>query len=441
MSRRDPKAMSKNELENYIKSNSNNNGSKVNKLNSHPPIEITKLSYVETAEEIADHYNLNYNYLNPNIDDLKDTSRQQTEQTIPGMNEGDNNHQLLILKLNRENNELKQDIQKLFHLSDSNKRELEMKLKQFSDENFQLKHQNTELKNQMILNENMINNSNTDKAEGIKEKQLLKANYENEIIELNKQLSEYKARLNKMTYEYQNLNDNYNYWRNCHCQSKKDCNDFFAMQKYFEDDTKNYIKEYENDIDEIHKKLCYIENCNSEINSHLREMPVRDVAFTKENIKPQLISPKGITKQNTTLSLNNNTKKSKLTSSASICNSDSRMKRNRSFKSSIPSNKSLNPKSNGGALSSATHEKMYYLQDEMFVLERKIAELSRNYQNFLSKLKDVPFTSFKENEEIKKSIKYISQTLKEKTDRLIALKEKQQSYLLNSIRGNKKQLK
>lgn len=432
MARRDPKSMSSTELENYIKRNGNS--SKIFGLNHQIPIQMTKMSYVETAEEIADHYNLNYNYLNSNIDNLKDTSRQPTEITIGGT-EGDYNNPLIV-KLKQENNELKQDIQKLFHLSDSSKKELELKLKQITDENFQLKQQNTELKNQIILNQNMINSSNTEKTEVMKEKKLLKSNYENEIIELNKQLSEYKARLNKMTYDYQNLYENFHYWRNNHAkQSGKESNDLFAMQKYFEEDTRNYIKQYEDDIDEIHKKLCYIENCNTEINLHLSKMPVKDLNYVKTNgTKPKSISPKGMmSKQNTTLIPNNQSMKSRLSS-------ETRLKRNQSYKSNTPSHKSFNggiSEGKAGTLSIATQEKMYYLQDEMFVLERKLAELSRNYQNFLSKLKDVPFTSFKESEEIKKSIKYISKMLKEKTDRLIVFKEKQQLYLLHSIKGSK----
>lgn len=100
-------------------------------------------------------------------------------------------------------------MKKLFYLTDQNKNELEMKIKELIEENFNLKQEIHELKNKLILQTNILTNTEVCKHEIINEKQIMKEKYDNEIKELNCQLNNYKAKLNYLNLEYQNLLENF----------------------------------------------------------------------------------------------------------------------------------------------------------------------------------------------------------------------------------------
>ena len=187
--RKDIKKMSIKELEDYIQKNSLNvqHNSNIN-LNNEKNDNNNK-----NNENILTNF-LNYNYLDnkniqlPNKDDNKDEE---------------------IYKLLKENRELKIDMKKLFYLTDQNKNELEMKIKELIEENFNLKQEIHELKNKLILQTNILTNTEVCKHEIINEKQIMKEKYDNEIKELNCQLNNYKAKLNYLNLEYQNLLENF----------------------------------------------------------------------------------------------------------------------------------------------------------------------------------------------------------------------------------------
>ena len=156
--------MSIKELEDYIQKNSLNvqHNSNIN-LNNEKNDNNNK-----NNENILTNF-LNYNYLDnkniqlPNKDDNKDEE---------------------IYKLLKENRELKIDMKKLFYLTDQNKNELEMKIKELIEENFNLKQEIHELKNKLILQTNILTNTEVCKHEIINEKQIMKEKYDNEIKEL-----------------------------------------------------------------------------------------------------------------------------------------------------------------------------------------------------------------------------------------------------------------
>ena len=157
--RKDVKEMTLKELEDYIKQNSLNNL----KMN---------FSIEKNKNEENDNFSnsLNYNYLdNKNLPD-KNLFESKDEE---------------IQKLLKENNELKFDMKQLFFFTDQNKNELEIKIKELSNENFKLKLEINDLKNKLILQGNILTNTEVDKHEIINEKKIMKDKYDNEIRELN----------------------------------------------------------------------------------------------------------------------------------------------------------------------------------------------------------------------------------------------------------------
>ena len=70
-----------------------------------------------------------------------------------------------IQRLLNENQELKNDLNQLFFFTDQNKTQLEFKIKELLDENFNLKQQINELKSKILLQQNILSNSEIDKNE------------------------------------------------------------------------------------------------------------------------------------------------------------------------------------------------------------------------------------------------------------------------------------
>ena len=121
--RKDVKQMSIQELEDYIRKNS-----------------------------IINQQNFNNNYNLENIR-INDNNSHNFNYHLP---DRDNNEE--IEKLIKENQELKNDLNQLFYLTDQNKNELEIKIKDLSEENCSLKQQINELKSKILFQQNILSN-------------------------------------------------------------------------------------------------------------------------------------------------------------------------------------------------------------------------------------------------------------------------------------------
>ena len=189
--RKDVQKMSIKELEDYIQRNSLNvyNHSNINLNNrtndNNNKNDENKLSNL-----------LNYNYLDSKNNQLPDKDLFDCKEEE-------------IYKLLKENRELKFDMKQSLYFSEKNINELKMKIKELSEENFNLKQEIYELKNKLILQTNILSNTEVDKHEIINEKQIMKEKYDNDIKELNCQLNNYKTKLNYLNLEYQNLLENF----------------------------------------------------------------------------------------------------------------------------------------------------------------------------------------------------------------------------------------
>ena len=144
--RKDVKQMSIQELEDYIRKNS-----------------------------IINQQNFNNNYNLENIR-INDSNSHNFNYQLP---DRDNNKEIELLI--KENQELKNDLNQLFYLTDQNKNELEIKIKDLSEENCSLKQQINELKSKILFQQNILSNSELDKNEILNEKKIMQEKYEKEI--------------------------------------------------------------------------------------------------------------------------------------------------------------------------------------------------------------------------------------------------------------------
>ena len=214
--RKDVKQMSIQELEDYIRKNS-----------------------------IINQQNFNNNYNLENIR-INDNNSHNFNYQLP---DRDNNEE--IEKLIKENQELKNDLNQLFYLTDQNKNELEIKIKDLSEENCSLKQQINELKSKILFQQNILSNSELDKNEILNEKKIMQEKYEKEIFELNNQLNHYKSKISSLNIEYHSLLENFH-------QLKQD----YAIQNIIKNN--NYEENKQSTIEEVRnlKEYLLINNNN-----------------------------------------------------------------------------------------------------------------------------------------------------------------------------------
>ena len=416
--RKNVKQMSIKELDDYIKKNSKTN------------INIDKnKSYNQNDEKNIFSNILNYNYLDSQNNQIpeKDINYKKEEEI-----------QLLL----KENRELKFDMKQLFFLTDQNKNKLEIKIKELSDENFKLKQEINELKNKLIIQGNIITNTEVDKHEIINEKKIMKDRYDNEIKELNCQLNNYKSKLNYLNFEYNNLLENfhklkqdsifYEYRRKNPYENKIS----EEKQQYLIDNTKNIIdnnntnninNEYINktNSDEGPNKITKNESyniskyskSNKSLNNSSKKLKRSKTSFQKNNIKKSNLNLKNKNYnnklKNKKKSVNKNSPKEK--NNLLISDSNLSSKRYLISYNNLDSNKTLK-----------------IIDEEIINIEKKINELNISYQQFLQNLKQIPDNNFKESENLKNTLKYLQETIEDKNKKLKELKFKQQKFLIQS---------
>lgn len=157
---------------------------------------------------------MNYSTMLPNI----------INNNLGYENENMDNYIDILVK---ENSELKNDINKLFQITDQNKEDLQLKINELIKENNKLKKENAVLKNQLINQNKDYNILQVEKEQMKNDFKVHRSNYLDEIRELNCVLNNYKLKLsylnkdfNKLLTDYHNLkqrnllystNDNYFY--------------------------------------------------------------------------------------------------------------------------------------------------------------------------------------------------------------------------------------
>ena len=423
--RKNVKQMSIKELDDYIQKNS------LKQKNSNTNFNIDKnKTFIQNDEKNIFSNILNYNYLD------------NENNKLPDKDINDNN-ELEIQQLLKENRELKFDMKQLFVFTDQNINELKIKINELSDENFILKQEINELKNKLILQANIITNTEIDKHEIINEKKIMKDRYDNEIKELNCQLNNYKSKLNYLNLEYQNLLENFHKLKqesifNEYKRKNPYENKIFEENKQFSiDNTRNKIdnnnlnninNEYINKTEEQNKinkndlnNISQYSKSNKSINNSNKKLKRSKTSFQKKIIKKNNSNLKNKNYNNLLRSKKKTVKKNSPNKKNNLLISDSNFSSKRYLTSynNSDSNKTLK-----------------VIDEEIFNLEKKLNELNISYQNFLQNLKQIPDNNFKESENLKNTLKYLQETIEDKNKKLKELKFKQQKFLIQSKVNN-----
>ena len=147
---------------------------------------------------------LNYNYL--------ETERINLEEDDI-YNNIDNNKSLedIINKLKEENKELKNDMKKLYFLTQENKNNLLEHIQILKEENFKLKNEKKNLEYKLLISESKNSELIVDKEKEENENKIIQQRYLNEIKELNCQLNNYKIKLNNLKFNYEQLLNDFQY--------------------------------------------------------------------------------------------------------------------------------------------------------------------------------------------------------------------------------------
>jgi hypothetical protein len=426
--RKDVQKMSIKELEDYIQRNSLNvqNNSNTNQNNR------------KNENNNKNDENILFNFLNYNYLDNKNNQ-------LPDKDLFDNKEEA-IYKLLKENSELKFDIKKVLFFTERNENDLVMKIKELSEENINLKQEIHELKNKLILQTNILTNTEVDKHQIINEKQIMKEKYDNEIKELNCQLNNYKAKLNYLNLEYQNLLENFHKFK-----QESIIHENRRRNPYL---TNSYEEKKQSSIDEsvnINKILNKNNiNINNNINKPEKELFEKKISNEKDKIikiegKHNLSQSKSnnskLLKRSKTFNQKNNVKRPNSNIKKKNFNTNKGIKKS-SKKNIANSNKNnylltsdLNNNSNRFVTSynnSNSKNINQFIEEEIFSLERKLAELNISYQSFLQKLKQIPNSNYKESNELKETLKYLQETIDDKNKKLNELKIKQQQFLIQS---------
>ncbi len=390
--RKDVREMSIKELEDYIQKNSEQNSRN-----------ILSKDIFETNRKSENYSNcLSYNCI--------DSKRNSSDRDIKEYKFEE------IYHLIKENIELKSDLKQLFFLTDQNKNELENTIKELSEENFNLKNQINELKERLMFQQNIISTSKENQSKFENEKNIMKENYENEI-------SLYKNKLNDLSFEYQTLLNNYNQLsqQSLYYQNIKTVKNVFEdqnKQSTIEEvrNLKEYLLTNNNNIQEIKDKLNEMEQkSNFDLNKSNR-------SFKRSNI---LNSYKNLRTSNSISKVKiNNPNKNK--SNKRINNNSNKPKKLIITNSNNSPNKYMNNFNN-----SEINNILQFIEEEIFSLERKIAELNISYQSFLNKFKNE-----NESQELKQTLKFLKDSINSKNQKLKELKLKQQQYLFETTMNN-----
>ena len=147
---------------------------------------------------------LNYNYL--------ETERINLDEDDI-YNNIDNNKSLeeIINKLKEENKELKNDMKKLYFLTQENKNSLLEHIQILKEENFKLKNEKKNLEYKLLIFESKNSELIVDKEKEENENKIIQQRYLNEIKELNCQLNNYKIKLNNLKFNYEQLLNDFQY--------------------------------------------------------------------------------------------------------------------------------------------------------------------------------------------------------------------------------------
>ena len=140
---------------------------------------------------------LNYNY--------------DKENSINNSNNNNKPAEEIINELKAENAELKNDMKKLYFLTEENKKNLLEHIQYLKTENYKLKNDKKNLEYKLLVTEGKNSELIADREKEYNENKIKQQKYLNEIKELNCQLNNYKIKLNNLSLNYDQLLNDFHY--------------------------------------------------------------------------------------------------------------------------------------------------------------------------------------------------------------------------------------
>ena len=182
-------------------------------------ININNINYSERKlyDNTKRSYNIKNNNYDPNDSNVLNYNYLETErinlEEDDIYNNIDNNKSLeeIINKLKEENKELKNDMKKLYFLTQENKNNLLEHIQILKEENFKLKNEKKNLEYKLLISESKNSELIVDKEKEENENKIIQQRYLNEIKELNCQLNNYKIKLNNLKFNYEQLLNDFQY--------------------------------------------------------------------------------------------------------------------------------------------------------------------------------------------------------------------------------------
>jgi hypothetical protein len=155
---------------------------------------------------------LNYNYL----DSERINSEEEDIYNKSNINNYTNNKSIeeIINKLKEENKELKNDMKRLYFLTEENKNNLMEHIQILKSENYKLKNEKKNLEYKLLIIESKNAELILDKEKDDNENKIIQQRYLNEIKELHCQLNNYKIKLNNLKLNYDQLVNDVHYIQN-----------------------------------------------------------------------------------------------------------------------------------------------------------------------------------------------------------------------------------
>ena len=144
---------------------------------------------------------LNYNY---EVDDDENNNIDYNNKTP----------EEIIKQLKAENSELKNDMKKLYFLTQENKNNLLEHIQYLKTENYKLKNDKKNLEYKLLVSEGKNLELIADNDNEANENKIIQQKYLNEIKELNCQLNNYKIKLNNLSLNYDQLLNDFHYINN-----------------------------------------------------------------------------------------------------------------------------------------------------------------------------------------------------------------------------------
>ena len=166
----------------------------VNNINNNINSEKNKKNNFDLFES---NNSLNYNY--------------DEENSINNRNNNNKPAEEIINELKAENAELKNDMKKLYFLTEENKKNLLEHIQYLKTENYKLKNDKKNLEYKLLVTEGKNSELIADREKEYNENKIKQQKYLNEIKELNCQLNNYKIKLNNLSLNYDQLLNDFHY--------------------------------------------------------------------------------------------------------------------------------------------------------------------------------------------------------------------------------------